>query len=96
MFPSFSATDLDASQFAPAAGLALKAKQFDDGLYACVEMASDTGIGLVVAGRPVARQQSGWQAEHGSRGSGAAEVYVGSFETHSLQYAVHILLRGQR
>jgi hypothetical protein len=45
LLPSFSATGLDASEFAPAAALALKAKQFDDGLYAAVEMAADSGLG---------------------------------------------------
>lgn len=30
--------------FTPAAALALKAKQFDDGLYAAMEMASDSGL----------------------------------------------------
>jgi len=42
--PSFSQLNLDASYFAPAAALALKAKQFDDGLYAAVEMAADAGL----------------------------------------------------
>jgi hypothetical protein len=45
LFPSFSAADVDASSFAPAAALALKAKQFDDGLYASVELAADAGLG---------------------------------------------------
>ncbi len=45
LLPSFSATGLDAFQFAPAAALALKAKQFDDGLYAAVEMATNEGAG---------------------------------------------------
>jgi hypothetical protein len=45
LFPSFSAADVDASRFAPAAALALKAKQFDDGLYASVELAADAGVG---------------------------------------------------
>jgi hypothetical protein len=43
MFPSFAEADLNVSEFAPAAALALKAKQFDDGLYAGVEMAADAG-----------------------------------------------------
>ena len=42
--PSFSELNLDASRFAPAAAMALKAKQFDDGLYAAVEMAADAGL----------------------------------------------------
>ena len=42
--PSFAQLDLDSSKFAPAAALALKAKQFDDGLYAAVELASDAGL----------------------------------------------------
>jgi hypothetical protein len=29
--------------------LALKAKHFDDGLYACVEMAADAGLGRLTA-----------------------------------------------
>lgn len=45
LFPSFAEAGLDASRFAPAAALALKAKQFDDGLYACVELAADSGLG---------------------------------------------------
>jgi hypothetical protein len=44
LYPSFAELGLDASTFAPAAALALKAKQFDDGLYACVELASDAGL----------------------------------------------------
>jgi len=44
--PSFAELDLDASTFAPAAALVLKAKQFDDGLYASVELATDAGLGL--------------------------------------------------
>jgi len=44
IFPSFSEAGLDGS-FTPAAALALKAKQFDDGLYACVELAADAGLG---------------------------------------------------
>jgi len=47
--PSFAELDLDASKFAPAAALALKAKQFDDGLYACVELAADAGLGRLPA-----------------------------------------------
>jgi hypothetical protein len=43
LFPSFSEANLDET-FTPAAALALKAKQFDDGLYACVEMAADAGL----------------------------------------------------
>lgn len=43
--PSFAELDLDASTFAPAAALVLKAKQFDDGLYASVELATDAGLG---------------------------------------------------
>ena len=43
--PSFSGYTSRARDFAPAAALALKAKQFDDGLYACVEMATDAGAG---------------------------------------------------
>jgi len=43
--PSLAELDLDPSKFAPAAALALKAKQFDDGLYACVELAADAGLG---------------------------------------------------
>jgi hypothetical protein len=43
LFPSFSEADTDES-FTPAAALALKAKQFDDGLYACVEIAADAGL----------------------------------------------------
>lgn len=42
--PSFAELDLSASRFAPVAALALKAKQFDDGLYAAVEIASDAGL----------------------------------------------------
>ncbi len=49
LLPSFSSTGLDASEFAPAAALALKAKQFDDGLYASVEMAANTGLGRLPA-----------------------------------------------
>jgi hypothetical protein len=54
LFPSFAEGHedasrlgpvLDASKFAPAAALALKAKQFDDGLYASVELAADAGLG---------------------------------------------------
>lgn len=54
LFPSFAEAQvetskcwpaLDASKFAPAAALALKAKQFDDGLYASVELAADAGLG---------------------------------------------------
>jgi hypothetical protein len=41
LYPSFTEAGVDASKFAPAVVLALKAKQFDDGLYACVEMAAD-------------------------------------------------------
>ena len=51
LLPSFAATGLDTSQFAPAAALALKAKQFDDGLYAAVEMATSAGIGRFPAKR---------------------------------------------
>jgi hypothetical protein len=43
--PSLAELDIDVSAFAPAALLALKAKQFDDGLYACVELAADAGLG---------------------------------------------------
>jgi hypothetical protein len=43
LYPSFSAANPHES-FAPAAALALKAKQFDDGLYACVELAADAGL----------------------------------------------------
>jgi len=43
LFPSFSEANPDAT-FTPAAALALKAKQFDDGLYASVEMAADAGL----------------------------------------------------
>ena len=43
LYPSFSEAGADAS-FTPAAALALKAKQFDDGLYACVEIAADSGL----------------------------------------------------
>ena len=43
LYPSF--TDANRSEnFTPAAALALKAKQFDDGLYAAVEMAADAGL----------------------------------------------------
>lgn len=49
LYPSFTEAGLDASKFAPAAVLALKAKQFDDGLYACVEMAADAGLGRLTA-----------------------------------------------
>jgi hypothetical protein len=49
LYPSFAEAGLDASKFAPAAVLALKAKQFDDGLYACVEMAADAGFGRLAA-----------------------------------------------
>jgi hypothetical protein len=45
LYPSFAEAGLNASKFAPAAVLALKAKQFDDGLYASVEMAADSGLG---------------------------------------------------
>jgi hypothetical protein len=45
LFPSFAEAQVDASKFAPAAALALKAKQFDDGLYASVELAADAGSG---------------------------------------------------
>ncbi len=51
LLPSFSSTGIDASEFAPAAALALKAKQFDDGLYASVEMAADKGLGRLPAKR---------------------------------------------
>ena len=44
LYPSFAELGLDPSTFAPAAALALKAKQFDDGLYACVELATDAGM----------------------------------------------------
>src|SRR5271167_182048 len=44
LYPSFVEAGLDASKFAPASVLALKAKQFDDGLHACVEMATDAGL----------------------------------------------------
>jgi len=49
LYPSFTEAGLDASKFAPAAVLALKAKRFDDGLYACVEMAADAGLGRLTA-----------------------------------------------
>jgi hypothetical protein len=49
LYPSFAEAGLDASKFAPAAVLALKAKQFDDGFYACVEMAADAGLGPLAA-----------------------------------------------
>ena len=45
LLPSFSAAGVDTSDFAPAAALALKAKQFDDGLYAAVDIAADSGLG---------------------------------------------------
>ncbi len=45
LFPSFAEAPVDVLKFAPAAALALKAKQFDDGLYATVEMAADSGLG---------------------------------------------------
>src|SRR6266567_2041035 len=45
LYPSFAELDLDSSTFAPAAALVLKAKQFDDGLYASVELAADAGLG---------------------------------------------------
>lgn len=45
LFPSFAEASVDPSEFAPAAALALKAKQFDDGLYASVELAADAGLG---------------------------------------------------
>lgn len=51
LFPSFLAARVDVSRFAPAAALALKAKQFDDGVYACVEMAADAGLGRFPAKR---------------------------------------------
>jgi len=51
LLPSFAATGLDTYQFAPAAALALKAKQFDDGLYASLEMATSTGVGRFPAKR---------------------------------------------
>ena len=44
LYQSFSGDKGDET-FIPAAALALKAKQFDDGLYACVEMAADAGSG---------------------------------------------------
>ena len=43
LYPSFSEASRGES-FTSAAALALKAKQFDDGLYAAVEMAADTGM----------------------------------------------------
>jgi hypothetical protein len=49
LYPLFTEAGLDASKFAPTAVLALKAKQFDDGLYACVEMAADAGLGRLTA-----------------------------------------------
>jgi hypothetical protein len=49
LYPSFAEAGLNASKFAPAALLALKAKQFDDGLHACVEMAADAGFGCLAA-----------------------------------------------
>lgn len=42
--PSLAGLGLNDSEFAPAAALALKAKQFDDGLYAAVEVAADAGL----------------------------------------------------
>jgi hypothetical protein len=47
------------SKFAPAALLALKAKRFDDGLYACVEMAADTGLGRLAARKDSPQASSG-------------------------------------
>ena len=43
LYPSFSEAN-PGGTFTAAAALALKAKQFDDGLYACVEMAADAGL----------------------------------------------------
>ncbi|MGO8789711.1 MAG: hypothetical protein ACLQVL_20325 [Terriglobia bacterium] len=43
LYPSFAEANTDGS-FTSAAALALKAKQFDDGLYACVEIAADAGL----------------------------------------------------
>jgi hypothetical protein len=43
--PSFAELDVDPSEFAPAAALALKAKQIDDGLSASVALAADAGLG---------------------------------------------------
>ncbi len=43
LYPSFSQATLG-ENFTPAAALALKAKQFDDGLYAAVELAADAGL----------------------------------------------------
>ena len=43
LYPSFSEANPDVT-FTSAAALALKAKQFDDGLYACVELAADAGL----------------------------------------------------
>jgi hypothetical protein len=43
LYPSFSEAS-PGSAFTPAAALALKAKQFDDGLYAAVEVAADEGL----------------------------------------------------
>ena len=51
LLPSLSETEVNASKFAPAAALALKAKQFDDGLYASVGLAADTGVGRFRGGR---------------------------------------------
>jgi hypothetical protein len=45
LYRSFAEAGDNASRFAPAAMLALKAKQFDDGLYACVEVAANAGLG---------------------------------------------------
>jgi hypothetical protein len=43
LYPSFSEANRG-ENFTPAAALALKAKQFDDGLYAAVEIAADAGL----------------------------------------------------
>src|SRR5260370_19013768 len=45
LYPSFTEAGLDASKFAPTAGLGLKAKQFDDGLYAWRGRAPGAGFG---------------------------------------------------
>jgi hypothetical protein len=43
--PSFEALDLWPEDFVAASALAYKAKQFDDGLYAAVEIAAERGLG---------------------------------------------------
>jgi len=49
LYPSLAEAGLDTLRLASAAVLALKAKQFDDGLYASVEMAADAGLGRLPA-----------------------------------------------